>query len=63
MLTADTKRRIDACRDILVGKLALPTDQVELITLGFNYKFMDDLGEESVRMGGKRSFFTSPLAQ
>jgi type I restriction-modification system DNA methylase subunit/very-short-patch-repair endonuclease len=63
MLTADTKRRIDACRDILVGKLPLPTDQVELITLALIYKFMDDLDEESVRMGGKRSFFTGPLAK
>jgi type I restriction enzyme M protein len=61
MLTADTKRRIDACRDVLVGKLPLPTDQVELITLALIYKFMDDLDEESVQMGGKRSFFTGAL--
>lgn len=61
MLTSDTKRRIDSCRDILVGKLPLPTDQVELITLALIYKFMDDLDEESVAMGGKRSFFTGPL--
>jgi type I restriction enzyme M protein len=61
MLTTDTKRRIDSCRDILVGKLPLPTDQVELITLALIYKFMDDLDEESVTMGGKRSFFTGPL--
>ena len=58
MLTAETKRRLDACRDILVGKLPLPTDQIELITLALIYKFMDDLDEESVRLGGKRSFFT-----
>jgi type I restriction enzyme M protein len=62
MLTAETKRRIDACRDVLVGKLPLPTDQVELITLALIYKFMDDLDEESVAMGGKRSFFTGELA-
>lgn len=62
MLTSETKRRIDACRDILVGKLPLPTDQVELITLALIYKFMDDLDEESVQMGGKRSFFTGDLA-
>ncbi len=62
MLTSDTKRRIDACRDILVGKLPLPTDQVELITLALIYKFMDDLDEESVQMGGKRSFFVKNLA-
>ncbi len=63
MLTAETKRRIDACRDILVGKLPLPTDQVELITLALIYKFMDDLDEESVQLGGKRSFFTGSLEQ
>jgi len=63
MLTSETKRRIDSCRDILVGKLPLPTDQVELITLALIYKFMDDLDEESVAMGGRRSFFTGPLAR
>jgi type I restriction enzyme M protein len=63
MLTSETKRRIDACRDILVGKLPLPTDQVELITLALIYKFMDDLDEESVRLGGKRSFFTGELSR
>ena len=61
MLTAETKRRLDACRDILVGKLPLPTDQIELITLALIYKFMDDLDEESVKLGGKRSFFVGPL--
>ena len=62
MLTAETKRRLDACRDILVGKLPLPTDQIELITLALIYKFMDDLDEESVRLGGKRSFFVPTSA-
>jgi type I restriction enzyme M protein len=61
MLTAETKRRLDACRDILVGKLPLPTDQIELITLALIYKFMDDLDEESVKLGGQRSFFVGPL--
>jgi len=61
VLTAETKRRLDACRDILVGKLPLPTDQIELITLALIYKFMDDLDEESVRLGGQRSFFVGPL--
>ena len=63
MLTSATKHRIDACRDILVGKLPLPTDQVELITITLIYKFMDDLDEESVKLGGKRSFFTGELAK
>ncbi|MCX7046784.1 MAG: N-6 DNA methylase, partial [Candidatus Sumerlaeota bacterium] len=63
MLTADTKRRIDSCRDVLVGKLPLPTDQVELITLTLIYKFMDDLDEGSVALGGRRSFFVNGLAR
>jgi type I restriction enzyme M protein len=61
MLNAETKHRLDACRDILVGKLPLPTDQIELITLALIYKFMDDLDEESVKLGGKRSFFIGTL--
>src|SRR2546430_2014175 len=61
MLSAETKRRLDACRHILVGKLPLPTDQIELITLALIFKFMDDLDEESVKLGGKRSFFVGPL--
>jgi type I restriction enzyme M protein len=62
MLSSETKRRIDSCRDILVGQLPLPTDQVELITLALIYKFMDDLDEQSVQLGGKRSFFIKELA-
>jgi len=61
MLSSETKRRIDAARDILVGKLPLPTDQVELITLALIYKFMDDLDEQSVQLGGKRSYFIKDL--
>ncbi len=63
MLTSETKRRINACRDVLVGKLPQPSNQVELITLALIYKFMDDLDEESVKLGGKRSFFTGELAK
>lgn len=62
MLTSETKRRLQSCRDPLVGKLPQPAQQVELITLALIYKFMDDLDEESVSLGGKRSFFTGPLA-
>ncbi len=61
MLTSETKARINSCRDVLVGKLPLPTDQVELITIALIYKFMDDLDEESVKLGGKPSFFVGPL--
>ena len=57
MLDAETKRRIDTARDILVGKVPDPKSQVEQITIALIYKFMDDMDRESVEMGGKRSFF------
>ncbi len=58
MLDTDTKRRIDTCRDILVGKVPDPKSQVEQITIALIYKFMDDMDAEAEALGGKRSFFT-----
>jgi type I restriction enzyme M protein len=58
MLDTDTKHRIDTARDILVGKVPDPKSQVEQITIALVYKFMDDIDQESVDMGGKASFFT-----
>lgn len=58
MLDIETKRRIDTCRDILVGKVPDPKSQVEQITIALIYKFMDDMDQQSEEMGGKRSFFT-----
>jgi type I restriction enzyme M protein len=57
MLDTDTKRRIDSCRDILVGKVPDPKSQVEQITIALIYKFMDDMDAEAEELGGKRSFF------
>ena len=58
MLDSDTKRRIDTCRDILVGKVPDPKSQVEQITVALIYKFMDDMDLESEEFGGERKFFT-----
>ncbi|TAX28919.1 N-6 DNA methylase [Rhizobium leguminosarum] len=58
MLDKDTKRRIDTCRDILVGKVPDPKSQVEQITVALIYKFMDDMDLEAEEMGGERKFFT-----
>ena len=58
MLDVETKRRIDSCRDILVGKVPDPKGQVEQITIALIYKFMDDMDAQSVYMGGKPSFFS-----
>lgn len=58
MLDTQTKRRIDDCRDILVGKLPDPKAQIEQITIGLIYKFMDDMDKESIDLGGKAKFFS-----
>jgi type I restriction enzyme M protein len=58
MLDAETKRKIDNARDILVGKVPDPKSQVEQITIALIYKFMDDMDRESEELGGKASFFT-----
>jgi len=58
MLDADTKRRIDTARDVLVGKLPDPKTQVEQITIALIYKFMDDMDKQSEELGGKAKFFT-----
>ena len=63
MLDADTKRRIDTARDILVGKVPDPKSQVEQITIALIYKFMDDLDAESEEFGGERSFFAVDFAR
>ena len=58
MLDTETKRRIDICRDILVGKVPDPKSQVEQITIALIYKFMDDMDLEAEELGGERKFFS-----
>lgn len=62
MLDADTRRRIDTARDILVGKVPDPKSQVEQITIALIYKFMDDMDAESEEWGGERTFFAGDFA-
>ncbi len=62
MLDSDTKRRLDAARDLLVGKVPDPKSQVEQITIALIYKFMDDIDAQSEAWGGKRSFFAGDFA-
>lgn len=57
MLDSDTKNRISTLKDILVGKVPNPLSQAEQITTGLIYKFMDDMDQESIEMGGEGSFF------
>jgi type I restriction-modification system DNA methylase subunit/restriction endonuclease S subunit len=63
MLTKETRQHIDNARDILVGQLPLPTDQVELITIALIYKFMDDIDESAKKLGGKVTYFKGDLAK
>ncbi len=57
MLDQQTKKRIDDCRNILVGKITDPKSQVEQITIALIYKFMDDMDTEAVEMGGFPTYF------
>jgi len=63
MLDTTTKRRIDSCRDMLVGRVPDPKSQVELITIALIYKFMDDMDAEAEELGGHRSFFAGDYAK
>lgn len=59
MLDNITKKNIDDCRDVLVGKVPDPKSQIEQITLALIYKFMDDMDKEAVeKLKGKAKFFT-----
>ncbi len=57
MLDQQTKKRIDDCRNILVGKITDPKSQVEQITIALIYKFMDDMDTEALEMGGVSTYF------
>lgn len=57
MLNEEIRRKIDDCRNILLVKLPIPTDQVKQITLALIYKFMDDMDKAEVDLGGKPTFF------
>lgn len=63
MLDSSTKKIIDSARDVLVGKLPAPNTQVEQITLALLYKFMDDIDQESIEMGGNATYFSGDYAK
>lgn len=63
MLDQNTKKVIDAARDVLVGKLPAPNTQVEQITLAMLYKFMDDIDQETIDMGGEAGYFSGDFAK
>jgi type I restriction enzyme M protein len=59
MLNKETKQKVDDLRQILVGKVTDPRSQVEHITNALLYKFMNDMDEESVSLGGVPSYFVN----
>jgi type I restriction enzyme M protein len=60
-MNADTKRHIDAARQVLVGVVPNPTSQIDQITNALIYKFMDDMDQSAIRAGGDPSFFVGDL--
>jgi len=60
-MNADTKRHIDAARQVLVGVVPNPTSQIDQITNALIYKFMDDMDQAAIRAGGDPSFFVGDL--
>ena len=61
MLNAETKRHIDAARDVLVGVAPNTMTQIDQITYALIYKFMDDMDQSAIKAGGEPSFFTGDL--
>lgn len=61
MLTQETKRHIDAARQVLVGVVPNPSSQIDQITNAIIYKFMDDMDQSAIKAGGDPSFFVGNL--
>ena len=58
MATQNISKAIKDLRDTIVGKVPLPNDQVDQITLALLYKFMDDMDQVGIAMGGVATFFS-----
>jgi type I restriction enzyme M protein len=55
----DFRKVIDDARQILVGKLPNPQDQIDAITYALMYKFMSDVDDQSASLPmGKRTYFS-----
>ncbi len=60
-MNTETKRHIDAARQVLVGVVPNPTSQIDQITNALIYKFMDDMDQSAIKQGGNESFFIGDL--
>ena len=63
MAKQNISKAIKDLRDTIVGKVPLPNDQVDQITLALLYKFMDDMDQVSIEMGGLATFFAGDYEQ
>ena len=63
MAKQNISKAIKDLRDTIVGKVPLPNDQVDQITLALLYKFMDDMDQVSLEMGGVATFFSENYEQ
>lgn len=61
MLTSETKRHIDAARQVLVGVVPNPSSQIDQITNALIYKFMDDMDQSAIKQGDEPAFFVDNL--
>lgn len=60
-MNIETKRHIDAARQVLVGVVPNPTSQIDQITNALIFKFMDDMDQAAIKAGGEPSFFIGDL--
>jgi len=62
-MNTDTKRHIDAARQVLVGVVPNPTSQIDQITYALIYKFMDDMDQVAVKNGDEPAFCSTSKIQ
>lgn len=60
-MNTEIKRHIDAARQVLVGVVPNPSSQIDQITNALIYKFMDDMDQAAIKVGGDPNFFTDDL--
>lgn len=56
-MNTDTKKHIDTARQVLVGVVPNPSTQIDQITNALIYKFMDDMDQSVIKIGGRKPNF------
>lgn len=60
-MTTDIKRHIDSARQVLVGVVPNPSEQINQITYALIYKFMDDMDQAAIKSDDDPAFFIKDL--